>query len=69
MDLVDCQCKSCKIKNLPYPVKVTSHNLVFYENFADEIRKAITNKTTDKLLKKYLPDHIIPKVKKLSIRI
>lgn len=69
LDLVDCNCEVCKIKNLPYPVKVTSHNLLFYKAFTDEIREAVASKKVDKLLTKYLPKHIIPRVKKLSVRI
>lgn len=68
MELIDCKCKSCKIRNLPYPVRVTSHNLLFYERFTNEIRESINSKGVDKLLSKYLPKHIIPKVKKLSLR-
>ena len=69
MDLVDCKCKVCQIKGLPYPVRVTSHNLLFYEKFTDEIRKSVVGKNVDGLLRKYLPNHIIPKIKKLSVRI
>lgn len=69
MDLIDCDCEVCKIKDLPYPVRVTSHNLIFYKNFTDEIREAVTSKNIDKLLSKYLPSHIIPEIKKLSVRI
>ncbi len=68
MDLVDCNCSACKLKNLPYAVKVTSHNLIFYGNFTDEIRSAVLSKNVDKLLNKYLPQHIISEVKKLSLR-
>ena len=69
MDLLDCSCAVCKIKNLPYPVRVTSHNLLFYKAFTDEIREALVNKRVDKLLTKYLPNHIISRLKKVSVRI
>jgi len=65
MDLIECNCKSCQIKGLPYPARVMTHNLIFYENFMNEIRTAIAKKRTNALLKKYLPNHIINDVKKL----
>lgn len=68
MDLIDCDCKVCKIKDIPYPVRVTSHNLLFYEKFTDEIRESITNNKVDSLVKKYLPEHIISKIKHLFLR-
>ncbi|MFH2033049.1 MAG: hypothetical protein ABIJ40_20850 [Bacteroidota bacterium] len=68
MDLVDCKCKVCKLKGLSYPAKVMSHNLLFYENFTDEIRRAVRGNKVDALLKKYLPKHIISEVKKISLR-
>lgn len=69
LDLIDCDCEICKIKNLSYPVRVTSHNLLFYKNFTDEIREAVISKNINKLLSKYLPNHIIPEIKKLSLKI
>jgi len=70
MDLIDCRCKICKMKGLSYPARVTSHNLLFYERFTDEIRSSLSSdKKLNRLLTKYLPNHLIPKVEKLSVRI
>ncbi len=68
MDLIDCDCKVCKLKDLPYPVKVVSHNLLFYEKFLDEIRDSIEKDKIEPLLNKYLPKHIIPKIKPFIFR-
>ena len=54
-DLVVCNCKACEIKNIPYHLQVMSHNLIFYERFMLEIRKAIEEKQINQLLNKYLP--------------
>lgn len=69
LDLVDCDCPICKIKDISYAARVTSHNLLFYKNFTDEIREAVVANKIDKLLNKYLPQHIISEIKKLSLRI
>ncbi|MBU1854382.1 MAG: queuine tRNA-ribosyltransferase family protein [Nanoarchaeota archaeon] len=67
MELIECDCKVCNLKGLPYPVKVISHNLLFYEKFLEEIRISIKKGKSEQLLKKYLPKHIIPKIKPFII--
>jgi len=67
-DLLECDCKACSIKNVPYHFKTMAHNLLFYEKFTLEIRKAVEENKIDSLLEKYLPKWFIPKIKKMMIR-
>lgn len=64
-DLIECNCNACSIQGLPYHVTTMTHNLIFYEKFAEEIQSAIDKKDISALLKKYLPNHFILKLKKI----
>jgi len=64
-DLIECECKACKLVNVPYHISTMTHNLLFYETFVEEIRDSIGTKKESNLLKKYLPDHLIKKLKKI----
>lgn len=65
-DLIKCNCKACRLDNIPYHLQTMSHNLIFYETFTEEIRQAIKKDEIIGLLNKYLPKHIIPKVMEIS---
>lgn len=65
-DLIKCNCKACRLDNIPYHLQTMSHNLIFYETFTEEIRQAIKKDEILGLLNKYLPKHIIPKVMEIS---
>jgi tRNA-guanine family transglycosylase len=64
-ELVVCNCKACEMKNIPYHLQTMAHNLIFYENFTAEIRKAIEEKRISQIINKYLPAHIHQKIKKI----
>jgi queuine/archaeosine tRNA-ribosyltransferase len=66
-DLIQCNCKACLIKDIPYHVATMSHNLIFYEGFMSEVRNGIAKDKIITLLNKYLPKHVIPKVKKIMV--
>ena len=68
MDLIECDCKACKLEKLSYPVKVITHNLIFYEKFLETIRDSIQKGKSEHLLNKYLPKHIISKIKPFIFR-
>lgn len=65
-DLVNCNCKACKAKELPYNLQTMWHNLIFYGMFTEEIRYALEDKQVNKILTKYLPKRIIPSIKKIA---
>lgn len=65
-DLIDCDCVACNNIELPYPLQTLGHNLIFYENFTEEIRQAISNGKISEILNKYLPKKIVPQIKKIA---
>jgi len=65
LEFVKDQYAKSKLKGIPYAYKVMSHNLIFYEKFLQEIQKHMESGETDKLVKKYLPPYIVPKLKKI----
>jgi len=64
-ELVECNCRACKMKNIPYNLQTMAHNLIFYEQFTDEIRKSIDEKQTFQLIQKYLPEHTHQIIKRI----
>jgi queuine/archaeosine tRNA-ribosyltransferase len=65
-DLFECECKACKTGNTSYQLKSTMHNLIFYENFTSEIRKAIEENQIERLMDKYLPKNIHKKLMEIA---
>lgn len=66
-ELITCDCKACKLKQLGYQLQTITHNLIFYEKFMEEIRVCIRENKSEDLLKKYLPLHFAPSIKKLIL--
>ncbi len=64
-DLVDCQCKVCKMKKVPYNYQVLAHNLIFYVEFLDKIRDSIRNEEIDVVLNEYLREEDVSKIKRV----
>jgi queuine/archaeosine tRNA-ribosyltransferase len=64
-DLVDCHCKACKMKKVPYNYQAATHNLIFYLEFLDKIRDSIRNEKIDHILEKYLGEKNASKIKKI----
>jgi len=64
-DLVDCQCRACKMKGVPYNYQVIAHNLIFYLDFLDEVRNSIEDGKKNRILKKYLDEGIVSKIRKV----
>lgn len=68
-DLFACDCDACKMKHIPYGIQTMSHNLLFYQQFMNEIQLSYKNKTLKKVIKKYIPKHFIPKLNKIALRL
>ena len=64
-DLVDCQCKACKMKKVPYNYQVLAHNLIFYAEFLDKIRDAIRNEKIDIILNDFLREKDVSKIRRV----
>lgn len=64
-DLVDCHCKACKMKRVPYNCQAATHNLLFYLDFLDRVRDSIRNEKLDHILVKYLGEKNTSKIKKM----
>lgn len=64
-ELVTCNCRACKVEGLPYHLQTMWHNLTFYENFTEEIRRCITEGKIEELMEKYLPKEFIPKIENI----
>jgi queuine/archaeosine tRNA-ribosyltransferase len=61
-NLIECSCKACKLKDLPYSTRTLTHNLLFYEDYMNEIRDTIIDGNEEKLIKKYYPKEMVKKV-------
>lgn len=64
-DLVECYCKACKMKKVPYNYQTAIHNLLFYLEFFDGIRDSVRNEKLDQILVKYLGEKNVSKMKKM----
>jgi len=64
-DLVECYCKACKMKKVPYNYQTATHNLLFYLEFFDGIRDSVRNEKLDQILVKYLGERNVSKMKKM----
>lgn len=64
-DLVECYCKACKMKRVPYNYQAATHNLLFYLEFFDGIRDLVRNEKLDQILVKYLGEKNVSKMKKM----
>lgn len=65
-DLLDCDCKACKLKEIAYPMQTMAHNLLFYEEFIETIRSAIQEGEEARLLDKYLKPKNSRKIKEIA---
>ena len=65
-ELIECDCEVCKMEKIPYEYQVITHNLVFYVDFLEKIRIAISENEVDEIMKKYLNKKIIQKVKRIT---
>lgn len=65
-ELIDCECEVCKMEKIPYEYQVMTHNLVYYVDFLEKIRTALSENQTDEFLKKYLNKKLIEKVRRIT---
>ena len=65
-DLIDCNCKACKAKDVSYPLQTMAHNLNFYEMFLTKVRKSFKENKFDDILEEYLGKDKSIKVKKIA---
>lgn len=65
LDLIDCKCRACRTKIVPYHIKAITHNLIFFINFLEKIKKAIQNENATHLLNEYIPKKNVPQIKKI----
>ena len=65
-DLLECSCKACKLKEIPYPMQTMVHNLLFYEEFIKTIRYSIQKGKEAQLLDKYLKPKSSKKIKEIA---
>jgi queuine/archaeosine tRNA-ribosyltransferase len=65
-DLLDCNCKACKMDDVPYGLQTMAHNLIFYENFTEEIRGSLEENKISEIMSKYLPDKTVSIIEKIS---
>lgn len=65
-DLLDCDCKACKMDDVPYGLQTMAHNLIFYENFTEEIRSSIEGNQISKIMSKYLPEKTVHTIEKIA---
>lgn len=65
-DLVNCGCKACRMKKVPYNYQVMTHNLIFYGEFLDKIKGSIQNEEIDWILNEYLHEKNVSQVKKIA---
>lgn len=65
-DLIDCDCKACKSKEIPYPSQTMAHNLNFYGSFLEKLRKSFEENNLDKILDEYLSKDNSSKIKKIA---
>jgi len=64
-DLIDCQCKACRMKEIPYNYQAMAHNLIFYVEFLSKIRESIINEKVDFILNEYLREKHVSKTKRI----
>jgi len=64
-DLIDCHCKACEIKQIPYDYQAMAHNLVFYVEFLDNIKTCIKDKNIESLLNRYMSEKKVSRIKRM----
>lgn len=64
-DLIKCDCSACKMKGVPYEFQTMAHNLIFYRDFLDDIRRALKERKVGQILRKYLSNQAVSKINKL----
>lgn len=65
-DLVECDCKACKAKDVPYPFQTMAHNLNFYEKFLTRVRESFKDNNFDEILEEFLGKEKSSDVKKIA---
>ncbi|MBM3911025.1 MAG: hypothetical protein FJ356_05195 [Thaumarchaeota archaeon] len=63
--LLDCKCKVCSIKKIDPTLNVLLHNLLFYQNYLQDLRESIINGQNFNFLKKYIDKKFLSKIVKL----
>lgn len=53
------QTRYSKLSDLPYTYATPGHNLVFYERWITDIRRALGDGSASELVSKYLPEHVV----------
>lgn len=64
-DFVGCNCKACRMQDIPYEIQTMTHNLIFYIDFLRKIRDSIRAGKIDDILKTYLREKDVSRVKKI----
>ena len=54
IEILDCKCKVCISKKFNIPLRAFMHNMLFYQNYLQELRQSISQNTPKKFLDKYL---------------
>lgn len=62
LSLIDCKCKVCRMSNMDSTLRVLLHNLLFYQNFIQELQQAVIYKTELKFLRKYVDRKTVSKI-------
>lgn len=62
LPLIGCNCKVCRMPEMDSTIRVLLHNLLFYQEFIQELQQAIIYKSELKFLKKYLDPKTISKI-------
>ena len=65
LNLIECDCPICQINNIEYIDKVLLHNLIFYENFFNEIHEHIENNGFRSFLSNYINEDFVNKIDKI----
>ena len=62
LPLMECKCKVCTIRNIDSTLRVLLHNLLFYQEFLQELQQVIMYQDELKFLQKYLDRKILSKI-------
>lgn len=54
IEILNCKCKACASKKFGIPSRVFMHNMLFYQDYLQELRQSIDQNAPKKLLDKYL---------------